>query len=43
MPEKNWLPIKRKDEDLSASLLVYVPDIEMMKSLAPPKAEKLSE
>jgi len=42
VPEENWLPIKRKDLDLSAQLRVYVPDLEKMKTWKAPEAEKLS-
>ena len=41
VPEENWLPINRKDEDLSLNLRIYVPDLEAMKTWNPPKAEKL--
>ena len=41
VPEENWLPIKRKDEDIDLILRVYVPDLEKMKSWRMPKAEKL--
>ena len=39
--EENWLPIARKDEDLSANLRFYVPDREKMKTWKPPKAESI--
>ena len=39
VPEENWLPINRKDEDLSVNLRIYVPDVEKMKTWAAPKAE----
>jgi hypothetical protein len=39
VPEENWLPINRKDEDLSVNLRIYVPDMEKMKTWKPPKAE----
>ncbi len=42
VPEKNWLPINRKDEALDAVLRIYVPDEEKLKTWAPPKAEKLN-
>jgi hypothetical protein len=42
VPEENWLPITRKDEDMSVVLRVYVPDLEKMKTWQAPKAEKLS-
>jgi len=41
VPEENWLPINRKDEDLSINLRIYVPDLEKMKTWSPPKAEML--
>jgi hypothetical protein len=41
VPEENWLPINRKDEDLSINLRIYVPDLEKMKTWSPPKAEKI--
>jgi len=41
VPEENWLPIDRKDEDMDIVLRVYVPDLEKMKTWEPPKAEKL--
>ena len=41
VPEENWLPIIRKDEDLSANLRIYVPDLEKMKTWTAPKAEKI--
>jgi hypothetical protein len=37
-PEENWLPINRKDEDLSVSLRIYVPDREKMKTWKAPGA-----
>ncbi len=42
VPEENWLPIERKDLDLSLQLRVYVPDLEKMNTWRVPKAEKLS-
>jgi len=42
VPEENWLPINRKDEDIGAIMRIYVPDLEKMKTWQPPKAEKLS-
>jgi len=40
VPEENWLPITRKDEDTDIVLRVYVPNLEKMKIWAPPKAKK---
>jgi hypothetical protein len=42
VPEENWLPINRKDEDMDIVLRIYVPDLEKMKTWKAPKAEKLS-
>jgi hypothetical protein len=42
VPEENWLPIERRDLDLSPQLRVYVPDLEKMKTWETPKAEKVS-
>jgi hypothetical protein len=39
VPEENWLPINRQDEDMDIVVRVYVPDLEKMKTWAPPKAE----
>ncbi len=41
VPEENWLPINRKDENMDIILRIYVPDLEKMKTWSPPKAEKL--
>jgi hypothetical protein len=41
VPEENWLPINRKDENLDVILRIYVPDIEKYKNWSPPKAEML--
>ena len=41
VPDENWLPINRKDEDLSINLRIYVPDEEKMKTWPTPKAEKV--
>ena len=43
VPEDNWLPINRKDEDMDIVLRVYVPDLEKMKTWEAPKAEKLKD
>jgi hypothetical protein len=43
VPEENWLPINRKDEDMDVILRIYVPDLEKMKTWQAPKAEKLSK
>jgi hypothetical protein len=41
VPEENWLPIPRKDLDLSPQLRIYVPDLEKFKTWSPPQAEKV--
>jgi len=41
VPEQNWLPINRKNEDLSVNLRIYVPDIEKMKSWQAPMAKMI--
>jgi hypothetical protein len=41
VPEENWLPINRQDEDIDIVLRVYEPDLEKMKTWQPPKAERL--
>jgi hypothetical protein len=38
VPDEDWLPINREDEDLDIILRVYVPDLEKMKTWKPPKA-----
>jgi hypothetical protein len=40
VPAENWLPIPRKDLDLSLQMRIYVPDLEGMKTWRPPKAEQ---
>jgi hypothetical protein len=39
VPEENWLPINRKDENLDVILRLYMPDFEKYKTWSPPKAE----
>jgi len=41
VPEENWLPITRKNENMDIILRIYVPDLEKIKTWAAPKAEKL--
>jgi hypothetical protein len=43
VPEENWLPISRKDEDMDIVLRIYVSDLETMKTWQAPKAEKISK
>ena len=40
VPEENWLPINRKDEDLDLVVRIYAPDLEKMKTWTPPKADQ---
>ena len=39
VPEENWLPINRKDENLDVILRIYMPDFEKYKNWSAPKAE----
>jgi hypothetical protein len=39
VPEENWLPINRKDENLDVILRIYVPDLEKYQSWKTPVAE----
>jgi len=41
VPEENWLPISRKDENLDVILRLYKPDFEKYKTWSAPKAEKV--
>jgi len=43
VPEENWLPIHRKDEDIGAIMRIYVPDLEKMKTWKAPKAERVTK
>lgn len=43
VPEEKWLPINRKDEDLSIRLRIYVPDPEKMETWHAPKAERVKQ
>ena len=42
VPEDNWLPISRKDENMDVVLRVYVPDLEEMKTWRSPVAERIA-
>jgi hypothetical protein len=42
VPEENWLPIERKDEDIDAVMRLYVPDLERFETWTPPRAEKVA-
>ena len=39
LPEENWLPINRKDENLDIILRLYEPDLDKMKTWEVPRAE----
>jgi hypothetical protein len=41
VPEENWLPISRKDENMDIILRIYVPDLEKLKTWEAPRAEML--
>ncbi len=43
VPEENWLPLNRQDEEVDIILRIYVPDLEKMKTWNPPVAVKLKE
>jgi hypothetical protein len=43
VPEENWLPINRKDENMDIVLRIYEADLDKMKTWETPKAEKLGE
>ena len=42
VPEENWLPINRKDENLDVILRLYMPDFEKYKTWKAPLAEKIT-
>jgi hypothetical protein len=42
VPEENWLPINRKDEEIDLILRIYVPDMEKMKTWKVPVAQKIN-
>jgi len=41
VPEENWLPIDRTDEDLDVVMRIYAPDLEKMKTWKVPQAERM--
>jgi len=41
VPEENWLPINRKDENMDIILRIYIPDMEKFKAWKVPQAEIL--
>jgi len=42
VPEENWLPLNRKDEEIDLILRIYVPDMEKMKTWKVPTAQKIN-
>jgi hypothetical protein len=42
VPEDNWLPISRKNENMDVVLRVYVPDLDEMKTWRSPVAERIA-
>jgi len=42
VPEENWLPLNRKDEEIDLILRIYVPDMEKMKTWKAPVAQKIN-
>jgi hypothetical protein len=43
VPEENWLPINRKDENMDILLRIYAPDLERLKNWETPRAEMISK
>ncbi len=43
VPDENWLPITRKDEEIGAIMRIYVPDTARMKTWTAPKAERIGK
>jgi hypothetical protein len=43
VPEENWLPINRKDEQLDLTMRIYAPDLEKFKAWTPPKAKEVKK
>jgi hypothetical protein len=41
VPEENWLPIPRRDENMDIILRIYLPDLARLRTWAPPRAQKL--
>ena len=41
VPEENWLPVNRQDQEIDIILRIYVPDMEKMESWKAPVAEKI--
>lgn len=43
VPQENWLPINRKDENMDIVMRIYVPDLEKFKTWKAPEAEKIGK
>ena len=43
VPEENWLPINREDENIDIIVLIYVPELERIPFWSTPEAEKRSD
>ncbi|UCD70255.1 MAG: DUF1214 domain-containing protein [Betaproteobacteria bacterium] len=43
VPEENWLPINRKEENMDMIMRIYVPDLETFRVWSAPRAELLSD
>ncbi|WP_066963853.1 DUF1214 domain-containing protein [Microbulbifer sp. Q7] len=43
VPEENWLPIERKDLDLSLTMRIYVPDLKKYANWTAPKVERIDQ
>ena len=41
VPDENWLPINRKDENMDVILRIYAPDLEKFRTWSAPKADML--
>jgi hypothetical protein len=41
VPEENWLPINRKDENIDVTLRIYVPDLGALEAWELPTAERI--
>ena len=42
VPEENWLPINRGDEELDIIMRIYGPDLEAMEAWSPPEVDRLA-
>ncbi len=43
VPDENWLPIERRDQDLDVIMRIYDPDLAAFSEYDPPRAQKISE